>query len=104
MQADRQHHPPLLESAEIVVGFALMFVCWFAWYVARERYHLTSRQLAELAIYLSIFTLGLVGAAILWSTRYSRREREWPHPPVVVPRKQDERIIRQAWKRNAIQP
>lgn len=102
MQADRQHHPPLLESAEIVVGFALMFACWFAWYVARERYHLTSRQLAELAIYLSIFTLGLVGAAILWSTRYSRREQEWPHTPVVVPRKQDERIIRQAWKRNAV--
>src|SRR5690242_6960443 len=102
MQADRQHHPPLLESAEIVVGFALMFACWFAWYVARERYHLTSRQLAELAIYLSIFTLGLVGAAVLWLTRHSRPEREWPHTPVVVPRKRDERIVRQAWKRNAV--
>ena len=26
MQAERHHHPPMLESAEIVVGFALMFL------------------------------------------------------------------------------
>ena len=102
MQAERHHHPPMLESAEIVVGFALMFFCWFAWYVARERYHLTSGQLAELATYLSILVSGLVGAGILWFTRRSRREREWPHPPVAISRKQDERIVRQAWERNEI--
>jgi DNA segregation ATPase FtsK/SpoIIIE-like protein len=92
----------MLESAEIVVGFALMFFCWFAWYVARERYHLTSGQLAELATYLSILVSGLVGAGILWFTRRSRREREWPHPPVAISRKQDERIVRQAWERNEV--
>jgi hypothetical protein len=52
--ADRHHHPPLLESAEIVVSIVLMATCWFGWYVARERYHLTSRQLAELATYLIV--------------------------------------------------
>ena len=102
MQAERHHHPPMLESAEIVVGFALMFFCWFAWYVARERYHLTSGQLAELATYLCILVSGLAGAGILWFTRRSRREREWPHPPVAISRKQDERIVRQAWERNEI--
>jgi len=102
MQAERHHHPPMLESAEIVVGFALMFVGWFAWYVARERYHLTSRQLAELAIYLSILVSGLTGAGILWFTRRSRREREWPHAPLAISRKQDERIVRQAWERSEV--
>ncbi len=102
MQADRHHHPLLIESAEIVVGLALMFSCWFAWYVARERYHLTSRQLAELATYMSLLIFGLTGAAILCLTRRSRREREWPHTPVVIPRKRDERIVRQAWGRNAV--
>ena len=48
--AGRHHHPPLLESAEIVVALVLMSACWFAWYVARERYYLTSRQLAELVV------------------------------------------------------
>ena len=102
MQAERHHHPPMLESAEIVVGFALMFFCWFAWYVTRERYHLTSGQLAELATYLSILVSGFAGAGILWFTRRSRREREWPHPPVAISRKQDERIARQGWERNEV--
>src|SRR5258708_36056805 len=39
--ADRHHHPPLLESAEIVVALVFMSACWFVWYVARERYYLT---------------------------------------------------------------
>jgi len=28
----------MLESAEIVVALILMAVCWFAWYLARERF------------------------------------------------------------------
>jgi hypothetical protein len=102
MQSERHHHPPMLESAEIVVGLALMFCCWFAWYVTRERYHLTSSQLAELATYLSILVSGLAGAGILWFTRQSRREREWPHPPAAISRKRDEGIVRQAWERNEV--
>ncbi len=100
--ADRHHHPPLLESAEIVVSLALMATCWCAWYVARERYHLTSRQLAEFATYLIIAVSAFAGAAILWVTRRSRREREWPHLPVAIARKRDEQVIEEAWKRNAV--
>ncbi len=100
--ADRHHHPPLLESAEIVVSLVLMAMCWCAWYVARERYHLTSRQLAEFATYLIIVVSAFAGAAILWVTRRSRREREWPHLPVAIARKRDEQVIEEAWKRNAV--
>src|SRR6516225_8777858 len=45
----RQLNPPLLESMEIVVALIVMAVCWFAWYVARERFYLENRQIAELA-------------------------------------------------------
>jgi len=100
--ADRHHHPPLLESAEIVVALVLMSACWFVWYVARERYYLTSRQLAELATYLIITALAVVGGAILWVTRRSRREKQWPHPPVVISRRRDDRIVREAWQQNAV--
>jgi hypothetical protein len=102
MQADRQHQPPLAESAEIVVGFAFMFACWFGWYVARERYYFTSRQLAEIATYLTIAIFALVATAILRFTRRSQREREWPHRPVFIARKRDERIVRQAWEQNSV--
>jgi hypothetical protein len=100
--SDRHHHPPVLESMEIVVALVLMAVCWFSWYVARERYHLTDRQLAELATYLIIAALAVVGTTILLVTRRARREWEWPHPPMVVPRKRDERITKAAWEQNAV--
>ena len=52
--ANRQQNPPLLESMEIVVAVVLMAVCWFAWYVAHERYNFTNRQIAEVACYLAL--------------------------------------------------
>lgn len=100
--AERQHHPPVLESIEIVVAFMLMAVGWFAWYVARERYYLTNRQIAELASYLAIGSLTIFGSTILIATRRSRREKQWPHPPMVVSRKRDERLTADAWKRDAV--
>ena len=100
--ADRHHHPPLLESAEILVAFVLMFGCWFGWYVARERYLLTTRQLAELATYLIITIFALVVMGTLRATRRSRREKQWPHPPLVISRKRDESITRQGWNHNSV--
>src|SRR6266568_3140551 len=99
---DRHHQPPLLESAEIVVALVLMSGCWFAWYVARERYHLTTRQLAELATYLIIVAVAVAGTTILWFTRRSRRENEWPHPAFVISRRRDRRIVKEAWQQNAV--
>jgi type IV secretory system conjugative DNA transfer VirD4/TraG family protein len=100
--ADRHHHPPLLESAEILVAAVLMFAGWFAWYVGRERYFLTARQLTEVATYLIITGFALVTTIALLATRRSRREKQWPHPPLVIPRKRDERITRQAWDQDSV--
>jgi len=96
------HHPPLLESAEILIATVLMFVGWFAWYVGRERYFLTARQLTELATYLLITGFTLVTTLALWATWRSRREKQWPHPPLAISRKRDERITQQAWNQNSV--
>jgi|SRR6516162_10549743 len=62
----RGHQNPLvLESMEIVVALILMAVCWFAWYVARERFYLENRQIVELACYVALIGLAVVGSAIL---------------------------------------
>jgi hypothetical protein len=100
--ADRHHHPPLLESAEVVIAAVLMFAGWFAWYIGRERYFLTARQLTELATYLIITVFTLAATFALWATRRSRREKQWPHPAVVISRKRDEGITRQAWNQNSV--
>jgi len=100
--ADPHHHPPLLESAEILIAAALLLAGWFVWYVGRERYLLTGRQLAELAAYLIITACTLVSALALWATRRSRQEKQWPHPPLAISRKRDETITRQAWNQNSV--
>jgi len=100
--ADRHHHPPLLESAEILIAAVLMFAGWFAWYVGRERYFLTARQLTEVATYLIITGFTLVTTIALWATRRSRREKQWPHPPLAISRKRDEGITRKAWDQNSV--
>jgi hypothetical protein len=99
---DRRHHRPLLESAETLLVLVLMFGSWFVWYVGRERYFLAARQLAELATYLIIGIFTTLVTTILWATRRSRREKEWPHPPIAISRKRDERIARHAWNRNSV--
>jgi hypothetical protein len=87
----RREHPPLAETYEIVTAVFVLAGGWFAWYVARERYHLTGRQLAELACYLAIVTTALYSTAYLLLTTRSRRERQWPHPPLLVRPGADER-------------
>jgi len=97
-----RRQPPLLESIEIVVAVMLMALCWFAWYVARERYHLSNLQIAEIASYLAIGLVTILGFSILLITARSRREKQWPHPPMVISRKRDERLTQQAWQQNAV--
>jgi Type IV secretory system Conjugative DNA transfer len=100
--AQRQHQPPVLESIEIVIALLLMATSWFTWLVARERYHLENRQIAELACYITLGLLAIVGSANLIATERSRREKQWPHPPMVVSRKRDERFTANAWKQDAV--
>jgi len=98
----RQQNPPLLESMEIVVAVVLMAAFWFAWYVARERFHLENRQIAELACYMTVGTLASAGSILLIVTARTRREKQWPHPPMVVSRPRDEKLTGDAWKQNAV--
>lgn len=98
----RHHHPPVLESIEIVIALLLMAAGWFIWFVARERYHLENRQISELACYVALALLAIIGFAILIATHRSRREKQWPHPPMVLPRKLDEKHTARAWKQDSV--
>ena len=44
----------------------------------------------------------IADSAILIATARSRREKAWPHPPMVVPRKRDEQFTSDAWKQDAV--
>jgi hypothetical protein len=92
----------LLESYEIVIAGLVLAGGWFVWYLARERYHLTHRQVAELAVYLAIALGSVYAVTYLFATSRTRREKQWPHPPLVVPTKKDEQSIRTAWSQNSV--
>jgi hypothetical protein len=95
-------HAPLVETCETIIAILILAGSWFGWYVAHERYHFTGRQAAELACYLLIGIVALCSAAYVLVTARSRRERQWPHPPMVVNPRRDERIARAAWKQEAV--
>lgn len=97
-----REHAPLVETYETVIAILILAGAWFSWYLARERYHFTSGQIAEMACYLSIGLIGAYSAVYLLVTARSRREREWPHPPMVVSPRRDERITREAWEQEAV--
>src|SRR5260370_19095535 len=98
---DRQTHPPLLESLEILSGAAVILLVCAVWYVGTERYHLTDRQVAEIVAY-AVISLTILGVTvILAATRRSRREMEWPHPPMVIPTSKNQPYTHQAWSLEA---
>ena len=99
---DRREYPPLLESLEILIAVVILAVSWFIWYVARNRYHFTSPQLEEITLYMVISGLGAGGGIWLLATRRSRREKQWPSPPLVMPPKRDEAFTRKAWAHDAV--
>lgn len=97
-----RERPPLLESYEIVIAGLILAVGWFAWYLAGERYHLTPRQIAEIAAHLAIAFVTVYAVTYLLATSRSRREKQWPHPPLVISSKRDEQNIRKGWNQNAV--
>jgi type IV secretory pathway TraG/TraD family ATPase VirD4 len=97
-----REHAPLVEAYEIVITVFVLAGGWFAWYVAREQYHMTGRQVAELACYLAIVLTTLYSTAYLLLTKRSRRKRQWPHPPMVIRPSKDERATQKAWSQSAV--
>ena len=97
-----REHAPLLETYETVIAGLVLASGSLAWYVARERYHLTGMQVAELVCYLLIGLTAVYSAVFLLLTTGTRREEQWPHPPKVIPPRRDERVRREAWRHESV--
>src|SRR6266700_2569524 len=100
--ADRPQRRPLLDGAEVLIAVGIIATTWLGVYIATARFHLTNRQVAELASYLVIAFLGIGGTLLFLLTERSRREKQWPHPPMVISRQRDEAAVCRAYQDNSI--
>ena len=60
------------------------------------------RQAAECFAYFVLLVAAIAGPVYRLLTVRPRRENKWPHPYLVVSRREDERAIRRAWSEDAI--
>ncbi|HLJ89847.1 MAG TPA: type IV secretory system conjugative DNA transfer family protein [Candidatus Angelobacter sp.] len=92
----------MIDPVEGGIALIVILSVTLAGWIAVSRFHLTPRQLVEASIYLMLMFLGIGGTAAFLLTGKSRREKQWPHPPMVIPARRDEKFVRQAYRRNSI--
>ena len=86
----------------MIITIVILGGGWLGWYIGRERYHFTGRQLTELTCYLLIGIGAVYSAFHLLLAARSRRQSQWPHPPIVIRPQKDERATQKAWRQEAV--
>lgn len=90
------------ESPALILAVLLLGAVALAWYVASERFHLTQAQIAELSFYTLLFLTAVTLGVLLRLTARQRREKEWPHSPLVMAPERIRHEMQSAWDQNAI--
>ena len=92
------------ESPAVILSVLLLGVVALLWYIASERFHLTQAQIAELSFY-TLLLLAVVSISVLLPlTSRQRREKQWPHSPLVMAPARLERQMQAAWNEDCHHP
>lgn len=89
-------------STELAIILAFALAAWLFKLVIIDGYHFTGRQAAECFAYFVLLVAAIAGPVYQLLTTRPHRENKWPHPYLVVSRREDERAIRRAWSEDAI--
>lgn len=100
MQASERPAPR--GSTELLVGLAFALLAWLVKFLIIDVWHFTGTQAAEFFSYFVLFSSGLLWLGVWIRTARSRREKQWPHPYMAVPRRKDERAVGKAWGQEAV--
>ena len=79
-----RHRPPLEINPELIAVFGFTALLAVLSYIGVHAFHLSGRQMTEIDGYVVL--LAMSGFFACWhpATARSRREKQWPHPPLVV--------------------
>lgn len=100
MQASERPSPH--GSSELLVGLAFALLGWLVKFLLIDVWHFTGKQTAEFLGYFLLLVSGLVWLCFRSLGARSRREQQWPHPYMAVPRRKDEQAVSAAWAENAV--
>jgi hypothetical protein len=97
-----RNSPPLDMSPEILFVFGLVGLLLILYYVGTRALYLTSSQMIEISG--DVIFLGLGGYLAIWfpATAKSRRENQWPHPPLALKPIPDLKHCKNAWAENSV--
>jgi len=93
---------PLEFSPEVQAVFAVMVLILGVSYIGIHAFHLSHRQMTEIDGYGVLLALGVFFAIWFPATARSRREKQWPHPPLVINPDIDKEHCRKAWAENSV--
>src|SRR5262245_50811661 len=80
----RPNDPGPWDSPGLVLAVLATLAFGLSWYVAYGRFHLSHRQIIEIGVYSSLAFVAITLAILLPATARSRRETQWPHPPMII--------------------
>ena len=98
----RPVQPPMLETLPAVVVGIVLGVTWLGAYIGHERYHFSYWQLLELLCYFVLTAVGIAVSVWYFATKRRRVDEEWPHSPLVLAPRKDDRLARKAWEQNSV--
>ncbi len=90
------------EEGALVVSVIIIILLALAGYILVHRFHLRSRQLAELAIYFLGLFAGAAGLLWYFMNHNQRIENAWPRPPIFIPMLRDQASVEEAFQQNSI--
>jgi hypothetical protein len=100
MQPSERPAPRGGTELAIILAFAL--IVWVLKLLIIDVWHFTGMQAAEFSSYFVLFVSGVIGLGSRVLTARSRRENEWPHPYLAMPRRKDEQAVSKAWAQDAV--
>ena len=94
-----QNPPRSRNGSEDAIGILLVcagLTIAFCWFVAVSRFHMRNPQCLELFLYLGVFSIGGLLIVSHFIGRRQKREENWPHPPLSVDSRTDDRELKTA--------
>lgn len=98
----RVYHQHQEESLAFTLTVLILIVVAAGYYILRSRFHLRPAQLVELSLYVIYGLTAVISVAWYYATLRSRREENWPHPPLCVKPEKDRKAVAAAQEKNAI--